>query len=127
MSDFIPVAEAAQMNASYRMNREMILRPEYQGKNILCICETFEKSQVETLLSKEGCAALRVYYGMDASMKVHAVLCAVDEENADILPAARSAVASSPQGQGDDYTLENGQRCPVDCPPDSQLNNPPNP
>jgi hypothetical protein len=125
MSDFIPVNVAAAMNADYRTNRELILKTEYQGKDILCICETFQKGQVQTLLDKSGCAALRVYYGMDDSMKVHAVLCAVDENNADILPPKTEVRSRSLTVDGDDFTLENAQRCPEECPPPSQLNGQP--
>lgn len=119
MTEFIPVNVAAKMNAAYRNNRELILKPEYQGQNILCICETFEKSQVQELLDKANCQMLRIYYGMDDSMKVHAVLCAVDENNADILPPQNASLSSLGD---DDYTLEMGQRCPEECPPDSDLN-----
>lgn len=125
MSDFIPVSVAAAMTADYRKSRELILKPEFQGKNILCICETFQKDQVQTLLNKPDCAAFRVYYGMDEEAKVHAIFCAVDENNADILAVTASAVrrGHGPALDGiDDFTLENGQRCPEECPPPSDLN-----
>jgi hypothetical protein len=119
MSAFIPVNLAAEMNARYRTNREWILQPKYQNANILCVCETFDKDQILTLLNKTGCAKLRIYYGMDTSLKVHAVLCAADEDNADILPPAQGIEALMGD---DDYILEQGQRCPEECPPDSTLN-----
>jgi len=126
MSEFIPVSAAAQMTADYRKSREQLLKPEFQGRNILCICETFEKAQVQTLLDKTDCAGIRVYYGMDESAKVHAILCAVDEDDADILPALSNAAGRGHHDSGaggvDDFTLENGQRCPEECPPPSDLN-----
>jgi hypothetical protein len=122
MSDFIPVNQAAKMNAFFRTNRELILKPEYQGQNILCICETFEKEQVADLLNKPGCEFFRIYYGMDDAMKVHAILCAVDENNADILYLQGETTAALENGNTDGFVVEMGQRCPEECPPPSVLN-----
>jgi len=51
-------------------------------------------------------------------MKVHAVLCAVDADDADMLTP--QTIASALDGPTD--VLENGQRCPEECPPPSDLN-----
>lgn len=83
------------------------------------ICETFDKAAIDKLLAEDGCASLRVYYGMDEEMLVHAILVAADAEGADILPAVSSANAS---GDEDPVILEDALRCPQDCPPPSPLN-----
>jgi hypothetical protein len=113
MSAFIPVSTATEMANDYINDHESILKTEYQGQNILCNSETFIKAQVQTLLDKEGCVAIRVQYGMDASKKVHAILVAVDENNEAIVPTASNA---SLVDDSNEYTLEMGQRCPEECP-----------
>jgi hypothetical protein len=120
MSDFIPVSLATKMNAKYRTNRELILKPEYQGQEILSICETFEKDLLLELISKPNCEKVRIYYGMDSSLKIHAVLCAVDGNDGDILP--QQGADESLEDEEENYILETGQRCPVECPPASELN-----
>lgn len=82
------------------------------------ICETFEKDAVMKLLSTEGCASLRIYYGMKENGNVDAILVAVNAEGEDILPAITNATA----GIDDPVVLEDGFRCPDYCPPKSPLN-----
>jgi hypothetical protein len=54
---------------------------------------------------------------MDTSLKLHAVLVAVNEDNEDILPSQQI----NPSVE-EDIILEEGQRCPIICPPESPLN-----
>jgi hypothetical protein len=123
MSSFISLEEAIKMTTDYRDHRESILQAAYQGKNILCISETFEKSQVETVINQSGCVGLRVYYGMDAELKVHAIIVGVDEKNQDITGGIFSKNAVTTRTTTDfGSILENGQRCPEECPPSSPLN-----
>ena len=110
MSQFISLTEAIKMTAAYRQNRNDILKSEYQERNILCISETIERSQIEELMNQAGCVKLRIYYGMDDDLLVHAVLVGVDDDDKDILPI------------GEEMILEKNVRCPDDCPPDSPLN-----
>lgn len=110
MSEFISLAQAIEMTRDYRANRNEILQSEYQDRNILCICETIEKSEIDDLFQQEGAVKLRIYYGMNEDLTVHAVLVAVDDHNRDILP------------DGEEMILDNSERCPDDCPPASPLN-----
>ena len=116
MSTFIPVAEAAAMTARYRANRETILQTGYQNENILPVCETFDKTQIEVLLNRSGCAQLRCYYGMDEDQRVHLILVGVNANNEDMLPDALL------QEEEDEFVVERATRCPDFCPPPSGLN-----
>jgi hypothetical protein len=105
------------MTTQYRSDKEAILATAYQYQNILPGSETFNRNAFDSLLAKEGCAGLRIYYGMDENLKVHAVIVAVNEDNEDILPGENTLTEN-----GEDI-VEEGQRCPVICPPSSPLNN----
>ncbi len=71
------------------------------------VSETFDATSVNALLSQPGCTALRIYYGKKMDGTVHAILIGVNENGKDITGG---------------IVLEEGQRCPPDCPPDSNLN-----
>lgn len=118
MNHFISLQEAIDMTSLYRAERENILKTEYQNQNILAYSEAFEKAAFETLLAKNGCAGLRIYYGMSEDLKVHAVIVAIDAEGNDILPVYAIETAST---EGEDI-LERGNRCPDICPSASVLN-----
>src|SRR6476469_5347432 len=118
MNHFISLATAADMTRTFRANREAILEPSYQGLNLLPICETFDREAFDQLLLQEGCDGVRIYYGMDDGMKVHAVIVGVDAAGADMVSggAGASLVAEG------DVIIENGGRCPDICPGGSPLN-----
>lgn len=82
------------------------------------ICETFSKEAITKLLAATGCASLRIYYGMKENLHADAIMVAANEDGEDILP---SAAATSLQ-DGNPVILEDGLRCPQDCPPPSPLN-----
>jgi len=92
----------------------------YKGKRPINfpICETFEKTAIQKLLDTAGCASFRIYYGMKADERVDAILVAVDAEGNDILPP----LANTDTGTTDPVIIEDGYRCPDDCPPSSSLN-----
>lgn len=115
-SHFITLQQAIDMTSRYRTNRETILATSYQNQNILALSETFNKADIETLLAKTGCAGLRCYYGMDESLKVHAIIVAVNSDGEDMLPSGQNALTTT----GD--IVEEGQRCPDICPAASPLN-----
>lgn len=117
MNQFISLQQAINMTTLYRSERENILASPYMGQNILALSETFNRSVFDTLLAKPGCVSIRIYYGMDPSLKVHAILVPVNENNEDILPASSVALTDPGEDIG-----EQGQRCPEECPPDSPLN-----
>lgn len=115
MSQFISLSTAEDMTTLFRNQRENILKTEYQGDNLLPICETFDREVFDTLLARTGCESLRIYYGMSEDFKIHAIIVSVDENGADILPPESL-------NNEDDYIGENGNRCPDLCPPSSRLN-----
>lgn len=115
----ITLAIAEKMTALYRENMDTILALAYQDKNILARCETFSREGFESLLNQPDCAGVRIYYGMTADLKVHAIAVGVNHENEDILPSTASRNAD---GDDDAVILEEATRCPDDCPPASPLN-----
>ncbi len=118
MSQFISLEQAVAMTTLYRKEKENVLAEPFKGQNILARCETFDRVVLDTLLAKTGCAAIRIYYGMDETLKVHAIVVPVNAENEDILPTSAVTLTEDE----DDGIGENAQRCPVDCPPPSPLN-----
>jgi len=83
------------------------------------VCETFEKDAINSLLAVQDCAFLRIYYGMKEDGLVDAILVAANAAGEDLLPGQAPAAAAT---SGDPIILEDGYRCPDDCPPDSSLN-----
>lgn len=99
----ISLQDAIAMTTLYRVNRP----------SDFPLCETFEADAVNKLLATEGCKYLRIYYGMKEDLNAHAVLVAVNADDEDILP---SDTDDGP------IIIEDGYRCPPDCPPSSPLN-----
>ena len=97
MNHSIALAQAITMTSLYRSSI-----PEGMP-----VSETFELASVNTLLSQSGCTALRIYYGKKEDGTIHAILVGVNEKGEDITEG---------------IILEEGQRCPPNCPIDSQLN-----
>ena len=118
MSQFISLQDAVTMTTRYRNNRNSILQTNYQNQDILCICETFDRSVIDSLLAHPNCASIRIYYGMDENLKVHAIIVAADATGNDILVASNSNLNE----EEEDPIAENGVRCPEICPPASDLN-----
>jgi hypothetical protein len=116
----ISLKRSIEMTSLYRKNKEKILLPDVLGKNILPISETFNREAIDRLLAQPNCAGLRIYYSMDESLKLHAIIVGVDEANKDILPS------STESKEGDDdggEIVEDGVLCPPNCPKDpSPLN-----
>jgi hypothetical protein len=104
----IPLQTAIDMTTRYRGQRPVNFP----------ICETFEKAVIQKLLDTTGCASFRIYYGMKADQQVDAILVAVDAEGNDILPP----MGNTASGTTDPVIIEDGYRCPDDCPPSSSLN-----
>lgn len=119
MSQFISLQQAIDMTTLYRQEKENILAIPFKGQNILARCETFDRVVFDTLLAKTGCAAIRIYYGMDTELKVHAIVVAVNDQNEDILPTGGMGSAAM---DGDGDIGEQAYRCPPECPPPSGLN-----
>lgn len=113
MSDFISLNQAIDMTTLYRSEKDNILKTEYENQAILPICETFDRADIEALLNKEGCEYIRVYYGMDENLSIHAILVAVNDAEEDMLPTSYTTTED---------IVDEAQRCPFDCPPESPLN-----
>ena len=78
MSQFISLQQAIKMTTLFRKEKENVIAPEHKGQNILAICETFNRDVLDALLAKQGCESIRIYYGMDDELKVHAIAVAVN-------------------------------------------------
>lgn len=119
-SHFISLTRAIEMTSLFRTEKENILATVWQNKDILPICETFNRFDIDTLLAKQNCQALRVYMGMDEQLKLRVLMVAVNENAEDLLPAS-SSIASGTLTDDDDI-IEEGHRYPPSCPPPSPLN-----
>lgn len=113
-SHLISLEKAKSMTSIYRANRETILSKQYQGMDILPLSETFNRRAFEQLLATTGCAGIRIYYGMDLNLKIHAVAVAVNESNEDLLPDSSGQTATS--ATDEPVIIDEGQRCPPICP-----------
>ena len=118
MSNAIPLSQAIEMTTRYRTEKENILADAYKGQNILAISETFNRDVFDQVLGLSGCIKLRVYYGMDTTLKVRALVVGVNANDEDILPAAGTTTTLLADGD----VIEEGQICPPTCPPSSPLN-----
>ncbi|HVZ96689.1 MAG TPA: hypothetical protein VG847_07425 [Chitinophagaceae bacterium] len=104
----ISLQEAIDMTTLYR---------QYRPSNFP-VSEMFEKDAIDRLLSVEGCANLRIYLGMKEDLQVDTILVAANADGEDILPSSAAPVSSG----NDPIILEDGYRCPDDCPQSSPLN-----
>jgi hypothetical protein len=117
MSKPISLQRGVSMTTLYRLEKEEILEPSYRSKGILPICETFDKKSIQDVLSVPGCEQVRIYYGMESDLTVHAILVAVDAKGQDILPTSPFDVSEE-----EPYLWDDAARCPTECPPPSTLN-----
>lgn len=104
----ISLQTAIDMTTLYRANRP----------SNFPICETFDIDAINKLLSVEGAAFLRIYYGMQENEDVDAILVAANADGDDILPSETIAEVTT----DDPIILEDGIRCPQACPSSSPLN-----
>jgi len=112
---FISLSTAITMTRQYRENYQELLTPSTQSQDVLPLSETFNRAAFDALLANTACEGIRIYYGMDENLKIHAILVGVDESNNDILPGALNETEPAD-------IVERGQRCPDVCPPASPLN-----
>ena len=123
----ISLDQAKQLTARFRKGKTSLLNEEFAKKDVLPVCETFERSAFDQILAQPGCVGVRAYYGMDEESKVHLLFVGVNEKNEDILPAesedgAYKMRASATWNSGNAVIVENGNRCPNECPPASTIN-----
>ena len=114
---YISVAIAATMTSRCRAQKENILDSANRNTGMIPICETFERSALDAILSDSNCAKVRIYTAMDANLKLRFVIAGVNSSNEDIF------LSDTSQSEvGVPSVIEAGVRCPTDCPPDSSLN-----
>lgn len=114
-SEFIPLAEAVELNRRYRCDKDKILKPEV-NPDVLPICETFNREYFDGVLGQSGCVGIRIYFGMKENGDVCAVVVGVNSANEDMING------NSGTSKSEDLIIENGERCPAACPPPSELN-----
>lgn len=114
----IPLRQAIEMTKKFREQKELILAPEHHGKNLLGISETFDRAAFDQLLGQSQCTQVRIYYGMDANLQVHAIVVGVDGSGNDLLPDATST-DTPPTGP---IVVEDATFCPPLCGKNSPLN-----
>lgn len=127
----IPLSQAVEMTSRFQKEREHILKPEFQGRDILPIAETFHRAAFDKLLGQVGCVAIRAYPGMDTEKKVKLIFVGVNDANEDILPSESSVTQAADalsEGESlstgadeDPVVVEEGQRCPPLCPQSTPL------
>jgi hypothetical protein len=105
----ISLEEGREMIIRYKETRDRMLNSEFP-QSILTLSETFEKTDLESLITQPGCDKIRAYIGMDADNNLRLVMVGVNNEDEDIL------------NEGFEIIVENGHRCPPDCPPASPIN-----
>jgi hypothetical protein len=113
MKHAISLEEATELTGNFRANPA----PD------LATCETFDKNSVIQMLSAPGAVSLRIYSGRKVNQQICAVMCAVDEHGADILPEQNKVGGEIQDGEDEILILEDSHRCPELCPPPSPLNN----
>lgn len=113
---FIDLAKAKKLTGKFRQKKKEVLSDKYKDKNVLPTCETFDRLAIDALLQQPGCAGIRIYLGMDDKDEVNLVLVGVNEKGEDMLPSGTDSVAAEPQ------IVDNGTRCPTECPSSSPLN-----
>lgn len=75
----------------------------------------FDKKVVIDLLSEDKCEGLRVYNAIDDEGKEHFILVGTDAKGSNLLPSNEESLTES-------YSLlDEGKRCPTDCPPEGDL------
>jgi hypothetical protein len=113
MSHFITRGKADEMIRLYKEMKDKIIDPLYIDRELLANCESFDRAAIEALLGQANCSRIRIHYGMDVDLKVHAIMVAVDDTDNEIIP-----------GNPDETTeqiIENGSRCPTVCPTGTSL------
>ena len=114
----IPLERAIEMTRRYRENKDRVIADEFKKQDILPISETFNKEAFTSLFANPLCKAIRICYGMSEDLQTHAIIVGVNEEDQDMLPVEGLV------GDTEDPLLENGIRCPPNCPTISDLNTP---
>ncbi len=113
--NLITLEEAIELTAYFKQESNNVLDPDYQNKGILPTCETFSRELFDTLLSYPDCAGIRIYSGMDSNKNQKFIVVGVNANDEDVY-------ITQEETPGVLYAIENGYRCPINCPPTSELN-----
>lgn len=113
--NLIPLSEGTQLTTYFQSERQKVINPKYEGQNILPVCETFDIAAFQALLALPDCTGVRIYGGMNEKQEICFVICGVDRNDKDLY---------LPPGDGipEERVIDNGVRCPMNCPPSSVLN-----
>jgi hypothetical protein len=122
MSNFITLAQGIAMTKKYREEKDRILDASFRGKELLPISETFDRASFEALLAETDCSFIRVYLGMSEDLKIRIIAVGADAKDQDILPIVSSPANRVAALDGGGNIIEDGIRCPPNCPPPSPLN-----
>ncbi len=109
----ITVAQAKQMTKLFRELKDIILIPDMRGKDILSICETFNREAFDRILAQPTCVGIRIYFGMNPEQKVRVIAVGVDKDNNDLLPELSNTTIRDPEPPP---PTEQGLPCPPYCP-----------
>jgi hypothetical protein len=120
---FISLQQAKAMTALYRTQKENILAPQYQGRNILCLSETFNRDAFDQVLAQIDCVGIRIYFGMNPDLTIRTIVVGVNANNGDMIPVGVVGAAAAPGDDGGKI-VEVGRPCPDFCASDPSLNNP---
>jgi hypothetical protein len=107
MSNFITLEEAKALRRNFRNNRQRLPGTA----DAIPDSETFKRDHIEELLKQPGCSSLRIHFGMDKENNLKLMITASNEKDEDLLENNNASV------------LEDGTRCPPQCPPQSDLDN----
>lgn len=121
MKHFISLEKAKTMTALYRRERGNVVNPEHAQKGTLALSETFDAEPFRVILTNPDCTGLRIYYGMDDTHKIHAIIVGVNAKNEDILPG-ETTIGAVGAATVDATIIEDGTWCPPICPVTSPLN-----
>ena len=110
-TNFVSLQTARDMATAYRSQKENMLKTNLQNQGILPICETFGRAAFDTILSDSAVQKIRIYLCLGTDNKVRIMAVGVNANNEDMLPSGT-----------EDKIIEDGQRCPDQCPPPSALN-----
>jgi hypothetical protein len=111
--NLISLPEAIEMTTCYRENKDSILDPTV-SPSVLPICETFGVADLQAVIDQTGCEKIRVYFGMKAGKNISVLAVGVNSDDEDMISTVNRSYTN--------IILDNGSRCPMDCPPKSDLN-----
>lgn len=113
MSHFINRGKAEEMILRYKDMKDKVLATTYLNREILASSESFDRAAISGLMAQTNCSKLRIHFGMDTDLKIHAIMVAVDDSGNEIIPDDPDAIT--------EQIVENGSRCPTVCPTGTSL------